>query len=92
MSKSTHFKRKYAKGIKVIDVSANEMAKILISVSPLAEQERIVSILDKFDTLILLSVKVFLRRSNYVKSNTNAIGICYSHFPKMMYTTFTFVG
>lgn len=51
MSKSTHFKRKYAKGIKVIDVSANEMAKILISVSPLAEQERIVSILDKFDTL-----------------------------------------
>lgn len=44
-------KRKLAKGTKVIDVSANDLAKIKIPVPPLAEQERIVAILDKFDTL-----------------------------------------
>ncbi|EJP04856.1 type I restriction modification DNA specificity domain protein [Leptospira interrogans serovar Bulgarica str. Mallika] len=44
-------KRKYAKGTKVIDVSANDMAKIQIPIPPLAEQERIVDILDKFDAL-----------------------------------------
>ncbi|MGE4511293.1 MAG: restriction endonuclease subunit S [Sulfurimonadaceae bacterium] len=44
-------KRKYAKGTKVIDVSATDMAKIKIPIPPLAEQERIVAILDKFDAL-----------------------------------------
>ncbi len=44
-------KRKYAKGTKVIDVSAADMAKIQIPIPPLAEQARIVAILDKFDTL-----------------------------------------
>ena len=44
-------KRKYAKGTKVIDVSATDMAKIIIPIPSLAEQERIVSILDKFDAL-----------------------------------------
>ncbi|QNT78385.1 restriction endonuclease subunit S [Entomobacter blattae] len=44
-------KRKYAKGTKVIDVSASDMSKILIPIPPLSEQERIVSILDKFDML-----------------------------------------
>ena len=44
-------KRKYAKGTKVIDVSANDMSKIIIPIPPLTEQERIVSILDKFDAL-----------------------------------------
>ncbi|WP_026054647.1 restriction endonuclease subunit S [Leptospira weilii] len=44
-------KRKYAKGTKVIDVSANDMAKIQIPIPPLAEQEEIVRILDKFDAL-----------------------------------------
>ncbi len=44
-------KRKFAKGTKVIDVSATDMAKILIPIPPLSEQARIVAILDKFDTL-----------------------------------------
>lgn len=44
-------KRKYAKGTKVIDVSATDMSKIIIPIPPLTDQERIVSILDKFDAL-----------------------------------------
>lgn len=44
-------KRRYAKGTKVIDVSATDMAKILIPVPPVGEQTRIVDILDKFDAL-----------------------------------------
>ena len=44
-------KRKYAKGTKVIDVSANDMSKIKIPIPPLEKQEQIVSILDKFNTL-----------------------------------------
>jgi len=52
-------KRKLAKGTKVIDVSATDLAKISIPIpcpnnpeKSLAEQARIVSILDKFDALI----------------------------------------
>ena len=45
-------KRKYAKGTKVIDVSATDMSKIIVPIPPLKEQERIVAILDKFDTLV----------------------------------------
>ncbi|WP_274571624.1 restriction endonuclease subunit S [Neisseria leonii] len=44
-------KRKYAKGTKVIDVSATDMAKIKIPIPPLETQTRIVAILDKFDAL-----------------------------------------
>jgi type I restriction enzyme S subunit len=44
-------KIKYAKGAKVIDVSAKDMAKIIIPMPSPTEQERIISILDKFDTL-----------------------------------------
>lgn len=44
-------KRKYAKGAKVIDVSATDMGKIKIPVPSLEEQKRIVAILDKFETL-----------------------------------------
>ncbi|WP_164176824.1 restriction endonuclease subunit S, partial [Streptococcus pneumoniae] len=47
----TNEKRKYAKGTKVIDVSATDMAKIILPIPPLKEQHRIVSILDKFETL-----------------------------------------
>lgn len=41
-------KRKYAKGTKVIDVSATDMAKILIAIPPLDVQAEIVRILDAF--------------------------------------------
>jgi len=44
-------KRKYAKGTKVIDVSAKDMSKIQIPIPPLEKQKEIVAILDKFDTL-----------------------------------------
>jgi len=47
----TKEKKKYAKGIKVIDVSATDMSKIKIPIPPLSEQQRIVDILDKFDAL-----------------------------------------
>lgn len=44
-------KNKYAKGAKVIDVSANDMSKIYVPIPSPAEQSRIVSILNKFDAL-----------------------------------------
>jgi len=44
-------KRKYAKGTKVIDVSATDMAKILIPIPPLEIQKEIVRILDTFTEL-----------------------------------------
>ena len=63
-------KRKYAKGTKVIDVSANDLAKITIPLPPLEEQQRIASILDKFDTLVNsisegLPKEIALRRKQY---------------------------
>lgn len=45
-------KKKYAFGTKVIDVLPKNLAKIKIPLPPLAEQERIVKILDKFDALV----------------------------------------
>ena len=45
-------KKKYAQGAKVIDVSAKNLAKILVPIPPIEEQERIVSILDKLDALV----------------------------------------
>ena len=44
-------KRRLAKGTKVIDVSAKDMAKITIPIPSIALQNRITDILDKFDTL-----------------------------------------
>lgn len=63
-------KRKYAKGTKVIDISANDMSKILIPILPLTEQNRIISILDKFDALTNsitegLSHEIELRQKQY---------------------------
>jgi len=63
-------KRKYAKGTKVIDVSATDLAKIKIPIPPLAEQQRIVSILDKFEALTTsisegLPKEIELRRKQY---------------------------
>lgn len=63
-------KRKYAKGTKVIDVSAKDLAKIKVPVPPISEQERIVSILDKFDALVSdisvgLPAELTARRSQY---------------------------
>ena len=63
-------KRKYARGTKVIDVSATDLAKIKIPVPPLSEQERIVAILDKFEMLANsisegLPKEIELRRKQY---------------------------
>ena len=63
-------KRKYAKGTKVIDVSATDLAKIIIPVPPLEEQARIVAILDQFDTLTTsikegLPKEIALRKQQY---------------------------
>jgi len=63
-------KRKLAKGTKVIDVSATDLARIEIPLPPLSEQARIVEILDKFDTLTNsisegLPLEIQLRRQQY---------------------------
>ncbi|GIJ97648.1 putative type I restriction enzyme specificity protein [Capnocytophaga stomatis] len=63
-------KRKYAKGTKVIDVSATDMQKIQIPIPPIEEQKRIVNILDKFDALTNsitegLPKEIELRRKQY---------------------------
>ena len=45
-------KKKYAYGAKVIDIKTEDLAKILIPIPPLELQEKIVSILDRFETLV----------------------------------------
>lgn len=45
-------KNKMARGVKVIELSTADMEKIEIPLPPLPVQEYIVSILDKFDTLV----------------------------------------
>ncbi|WP_394980310.1 restriction endonuclease subunit S [uncultured Helicobacter sp.] len=44
-------KRKIAQGVKVIEVSPKKLEKIQIPIPPLEIQEKIVSILDKFESL-----------------------------------------
>ena len=63
-------KRKFAKGTKVIDVNAKDLAKIKIPLPPLSVQREIVEILDKFDTLCNsisegLPKEMELRRKQY---------------------------
>lgn len=45
-------KQRFITGAKVRRVNADNLAKIKILIPPLSEQERIVNILDKFDTLV----------------------------------------
>lgn len=45
-------KKKYARGAKVIDIKVSDLEKISIPVPPLYEQQCIVSILDKFESLV----------------------------------------
>ena len=45
-------KKKYAYGAKVIDIKSEDLAKILIPIPPLELQEKIVAILDRFETLV----------------------------------------
>ena len=63
-------KKRLAKGTKVIDVSAKDLAKIIIPLPPLSEQRRIAEILDRFDTLTNsisegLPREIALRRKQY---------------------------
>lgn len=63
-------KRKFAKGTKVIDVNAKDLAKIKIPLPSLSVQREIVEILDKFDTLCNsisegLPKEIELRRKQY---------------------------
>lgn len=63
-------KRKHASGTKVIDVSAKSLAKIEIPLPPLEEQERIVSILDNLEALVIdvsvsLPAELAARRKQY---------------------------
>ncbi len=45
-------KRKFVHGTKVVEISPDKIKDILVPIPPLAEQERIVGILDKFETLV----------------------------------------
>ena len=63
-------KKRLAKGAKVIDVSAKDLAKIVLPLPPLSEQRRIAEILDRFDTLTNsisegLPREIALRRKQY---------------------------
>ncbi len=62
----TNEKRKYAKGTKVIDVSATDMAKIQIPIPPLTIQAEIVRILDAFTTHTAeLTAELTARKKQY---------------------------
>ncbi len=63
-------KKKYASGVKVVRVNSENLEKIIIPIPPLAEQERIVSILDRFEALTTdlqsgLPAEIAARRKQY---------------------------
>ena len=64
------FKKKYAQGAKVTRLRSGSLPTYLIPVPPLAEQERIVKILDQFDDLVNnisfgLPAEIKARRQQY---------------------------
>lgn len=53
-----------------MDITANDLGKIIIPIPPMEEQQRIVAILDKFETLVNdisegLPVEIAARRQQY---------------------------
>ena len=46
------YKRRKAVGVKVIDIPQKALEDLCIPIPPLTEQERIVSVLDKFEALV----------------------------------------
>ena len=64
------YKKKISKGVKVIDLDLNKFGNMLIPVPPLSEQQRIVSILDRFEALTTdlqsgLPAEIEARRQQY---------------------------
>jgi type I restriction enzyme S subunit len=69
-------KRKYAKGTKVIDVSAKDMEKIKIPVPPIKVQNEITQILDKFTALETeLEAELEARKTQYGYYRSNLLAI-----------------
>ena len=63
-------KRKYASGVKVVRVNSDNLEKMIIPIPPLSEQERIVSILDRFEAMTTdlqsgLPAEIEARRKQY---------------------------
>ena len=64
------YKKKISKGVKVIDLDLNMFGDMIIPVPSMQEQQRIVSILDRFETLTTdlqsgLSAEIEARRQQY---------------------------
>lgn len=63
-------KKKYARGVKVIDIKVADLQKITLPIPSLEEQHRIVSILDRFESLTTslqsgLPAEISARRQQY---------------------------
>lgn len=63
-------KKKYARGVKVIDIKVDDLQKITLPIPSLEEQHRIVSILDRFESLATslqsgLPAEIAARRQQY---------------------------
>lgn len=63
-------KKKYARGVKVIDIKVSDLQKISLPIPSLEEQHRIVSILDRFESLTTslqsgLPAEIAVRRQQY---------------------------
>lgn len=63
-------KKKYARGVKVIDIKVADLQKITLPIPSLEEQNRIVSILDRFESLTTslqsgLPAEISARRQQY---------------------------